>query len=99
MFFIFHLELNIIVFALIKVSILKICTPTLGHRYNAFPLSGLKKEKKFFMQNFLDCTCHGGPGGGDAVGVVGGQEAVVPVHGGAPVGVIQVVADTLDRPG
>ena len=51
------------------------------------------------MQNFLDCTCHGGPGGGDAVGVVGGQEAVVPVHGGAPVGVIQVVADTLDRPG
>ena len=35
------------------------------------------------------------PGGGDSVGVVGRQEAVVAVHGGAPVRVVQVVAHTL----
>ena len=37
----------------------------------------------------------GGPGGGDAVSIVWWEPPVVSVHGGAPVRVLQVVADAL----
>ncbi len=41
-------------------------------------------------------SCDGGSGGGDAVSVVGGHPPVVTIHGGSPVGHLQVVADSLD---
>ena len=39
---------------------------------------------------------HGGSGGGDTIGVVGSQPSVMSVHGRSPVGMLQVVANTLD---